>query len=394
MVITVFLIIIFLLEFTYYLLFINKNKKDQIDYYRDIPSNENPALVGLMVKGNVDGNDIISTILDLWEKGYISVEYKMINDNQKCVLKDLGKDRFLALKDYENYLLDEIFKDSSEVIFEDFVNSPKFEIVFKNVGNMISKRIDIKSTHKVSYKKLFNKVNFLVNYVVLGFSLLFSIVYILTNDFLISVAISFITHLFLFILIKFFLIKNDSGIESLLFGITTAISIAYLGLLIILYLISEFDYQLPVYLTILNILESVLFIICLFIGEYNKKVKFTMLDYIIGLYSLISICFGNVIGLCIGIIYYSHRLYLKAPKHVYLYNDEIEKWIALKRFLNDFSYISDRNLMETKVWNKYLIYGLSMGVNKQVILEYAKIANIKLINNSILDKCYSENIRY
>lgn len=386
--------LILIIEFIYYVFYVNSNKKNAIEYYRDIPSNENPALVGLMVKGNVDGNDIVATILDLWEKGYISVEYRMVNDNQKCILKDSGKDRFLTLKDYENYLLDEIFKENNEVVFEDFVNSPKFEIVFKNVGNMINRRVDIKSTHKISYKKLFNKVNFLVNYAVLGFSLFFSIIYMLIDNFLISVAISFVISLLLFVFIKSLLVKNENGIESLLFGITTSVSIVYLGLLIILYLISNFDYQIDSYWIVINIVASTLFIFCMIIGDYNKKIQMTLLDYIICIYSILSIFFGNLIGLCIGIIYYSHRLYLKSPKHVYLYNDEIEKWIALKKFLNDFSYISQRDLMEVKVWDKYLIYGISMGVNKKVILEYAKMANIKLINNSILDKCYSENIMY
>lgn len=31
-------------------------------YYRDIPSNDSPAVVGKIIKGHADGNDIISTI--------------------------------------------------------------------------------------------------------------------------------------------------------------------------------------------------------------------------------------------------------------------------------------------------------------------------------------------
>ena len=189
--------------------------------------------------------------------------------------------------------------------------------------------------------------------------------------------------LMLFIVIRSLLVKNENGIESLLFGITFAISIVYLGLIIIMYLISNFDFQISNTLLIINILASLIFIACLLIGDYDKKIKMTILDYIMIIYSLLSICLGNIVGLCIGIIYYSHRLYLKSPKHVYLYNDEIEKWIALKKFLNDFSYINQRELMEVKVWDKYLIYGISMGVNKKIVLEYAKMANIKLINKRI-----------
>jgi uncharacterized membrane protein len=216
----------------------------------------------------------------------------------------------------------------------------------------------------------------------------------LINDFLISLAISCTINLIMFVIIKSLLVKNENGIESLLFGMTFALSIVYLGIIIILYLLSGYEYQINTYLLITNIIASLIFIICLIIGDYNKKIAMTTLDYIIAIYSILSICFGNLIGVCIGIIYYSHRLYLKSPKHVYLYNDEIEKWIALKKFLNDFSYIDQRELMEIKIWDKYLIYGISMGVNKKIVLEYAKMANIKLINNSILDKCYSENVMY
>ena len=383
---------ILIVQFVCYVFYINSNKKDTIEYYREIPSNENPALIGLMVKGNVDGNDVIATILDLWEKGYISVEYKMINDEQKCVLKELGKDRFLTLKDYENYLLDEIFKEKNETLLEEFVNSPKFQTVFKNIGNMINKRVDIKSMHKVSYKKLFNKINFLVNYTVLGFSIFFSLIYIFVNDFLISLAISYIINITLLVLVKSLLVKSKNDVENLLFGISFMVSIMYLGVLIILYLITNFNYQVETYWLVINIIASLLFIFCLLIEDNDGTINLNLLDYIFCIYSILSLFFGNLIGLCISIVYYSHRLYLKSPKHVYLYNEELEKWMALKRFLNDFSCIDQRDLIEVKLWNKYLIYGISMGINRKIVLEYAKLADIKLINHSILDKCYSENI--
>ena len=121
----------------------------------------------------------------------------------------------------------------------------------------------------------------------------------------------------------------------------------------------------------------------------------TPIDYIMFLYAIPSMLFGNVIGLCLSIIYLSNRIYLKSPKHSYLSDDnEIDKWIALKKFLNDFSIINQRELMEVKIWDKYLIYGLAMGINKKIILEYAKLSNIKLINNSLLESCYSENILF
>lgn len=395
MFLTILIVIIFLSESIYYIYFINTNKQEKIEYFRDIPSDENPALVGLMVKGNVDGNDIIATILDLWKKEYINVEYKIINGKQKCVIKDAGKDRFLVLKDYENYLLDELFKDNQEIILEDFINSPKFEIIFKNIGNMIKKRVSIKKTHKISYKRLTSKINFLVNYVVLGFSMFFSIIYIASNNFLLSIILGFSINIIIFILIKALLIREEKSVEGLLFGFSSTISVVYFCILIIAYLLSNYTYQNNQYLEMGNVAISIIMLLCFFIGDYNKKMSLTLIDYIIFLYAVPSIIFGNVIGLCVSIIYLSHRIYLKSPKHSYLSDgNEIDKWIALKKFLNDFSIINKREMNEVTIWDKYIVYGIAMGVNKKVINEYIKLSDIKLINQKILDKFYREDINY
>ena len=395
MLLTILIIIILLLESIYYIYFINTHKQEKINYFRDIPSNENPAIVGMMIKGNVDGNDIVATILDLWKKEYINVEYKIINGKQKCIIKDAGKDRFLILKDYENYLLDELFKEKQEVILEDFVNSPKFEIIFKNVGNMIKRRVNLKKIHKISYKRLTSKINFLVNYIVLGFSMFFSIAYIVSNNFILSIIIGYVINIMLFIIIKALIVKEEKSVEGLLFSTSTAISIIYIGLLIIAYLLGNYTYHYNQYFEIGNIVISILLILCFFVGDYNKKMVLTPIDYMMIIYAIPSIIFGNIIGLCVVIVYLSHRIYLKSPKHSYLSNEnEFDKWVALKKFLNDFSSINRREMMEVKVWDKYLIYGIAMGVNKKIILEYAKLANIQLINNTILDKCYTENIMF
>lgn len=395
MLLTILIIIIMLIESIYYIYFINKHKQEKLEYFRDIPSNENPAIVGMMIKENVNGNDIIATILDLWKKEYIDVEYKIIDGKQKCVIKDAGKDGFLILKDYENYLLDELFKEKQEVILDDFVNSSKFEMIFKNVGNMIKRRVNLKKTHKISYKRLASKINFLVNYIVLGFSIFFSIAYIILNNFMLSIIIGFAINVMLFIVLKTLIVKEEKSIEGILFGTSTAISIIYIGLLIIAYLLGNYTYQHIQYFEIGNIVISILTILCFFIGDYNKKMTLTPIDYLMFIYAIPSIVFGNTIGLCVIIVYLSHRIYLKSPKHSYLSNEnKLDKWVALKRFLNDFSIINQREMMEVKIWDKYLIYGIAMGVNKKVILEYAKLANIQLINNTILDKCYTENIMF
>lgn len=351
MYLTILLVIILLLECVYYIYFINKNKQEKVEYFRDIPSNESPAIVGLMVKGNVDGNDIIATILDLWEKEYINVEYKTVDGKQKCIIKDAGKDRFIILKDYENYLLDQMFKEGNEIVFENFVDSPNFESIFNNIGKMISKRVDIKKIHKVSYKRLGAKVNFLINVFVLGFALFFPFIYLLAKKILLSVIISYLINFIMLLFTNKNITKEKNDIEHLLFGISFCCSIIYFEIITILYLLSNYTYQSNLYLNIANIFTTILQFILLFIGEYNKKNSITTSDFLFLIYSIISIIFNNLVGISICIIYFSHRIYLKSNKHSYLSKEnEIDKWIALKKFLNEFSLIKERNVNEVQLW--------------------------------------------
>ena len=87
------------------------NSKTKLDYYREIPSDESPAIVGYMVKNNCDGNDVVATLLDLNYRGYINIEYELIDGIEKSVISLTNKDRFMVLKDFESFLLDEIFKN-------------------------------------------------------------------------------------------------------------------------------------------------------------------------------------------------------------------------------------------------------------------------------------------
>ena len=59
MIILIPLVLILIGEIIFYVYYIVSNRKETITYYRDIPSNESPAIVGYMVKENIDGNDII-----------------------------------------------------------------------------------------------------------------------------------------------------------------------------------------------------------------------------------------------------------------------------------------------------------------------------------------------
>lgn len=382
MILIIFLSIVLILEMIYFKC--NNINKAKIDYYRDIPSNDLPGIVGMMVKNKVDGNDIIATILDLYNRDYIDIKYDI---NNKCIVVDKEKDRFLTLVDYENYLLDEMFKSNKEIILEEFFAREDFNLIFKNISKMISKRVDIKSIHKRSKKRLINKVNFLSNYIVLGFSVFFSVFYLLTNNFITSLILGYCISFLLFIIIKNNVTQNNYKVDELLISYSIFLSIIYFGLGIITILIENYVFKFSLIISIVNIIFSLIFIINLFIKKNSIS------DYIFIIYSIVSIIFFNLIGICISIIYFSYKSYKVAPLHIsYSNSDVLDKWLCLKAFLNDFTLIKDRDLLEIKLWNKYLIYGIAMGVNKKVISSYSDILNIKVLDKNIIEKYYVENI--
>ena len=73
-------------------------------------------------------------------KEYLSKRYQLndISENEinsdysnRSILKLTNKERFMVLKDYENYLLDQIFNNTDTVNFEEFVETEKFKQTFR-----------------------------------------------------------------------------------------------------------------------------------------------------------------------------------------------------------------------------------------------------------------------
>lgn len=61
---------------------IEKNRQECI-YYREPPTNDTPSYVGKIIKGHTDGNDIISTILDLNMRDFISISIEEVKRKRK-----------------------------------------------------------------------------------------------------------------------------------------------------------------------------------------------------------------------------------------------------------------------------------------------------------------------
>lgn len=61
--------------------------------------------------------------------------------------------------------------------------------------------------------------------------------------------------------------------------------------------------------------------------------------------------------ICILAILYFSLFYKRTKKG----NEQYSKWIALKRFMIDFSNIDEKKLPEIRLWDKYLMYAISLG---------------------------------
>ena len=384
----VFLIIIFTIESFCYFKLKNTNEKN-FDYFRDIPSNLKPAEVGFMVKHDINANDIIAILLDLYKREFLNINYQIIDGKEKCVLSLTEKDRFTSLNDYENYLLDQIFNNTNIAYLDDVFKDKDFNILFRSIANMIDKRVDINSKHHISIKRLFSKVNYLSNYLVLGFAFFFSSLYLITNNVLISIVVSYVINTFLFLIINSFLNSSDNRIESKVYSYTIFSSLIYFSLLLMVFLLSDMNYEVNSYIEIINIIFAFITICLSFIDFKNKKINFA--DMLFLIFAIVSIIFVSPIGVCLSIIYISNQIYRLSPKHIYLDEKlEIDKWIGLKNFLNDFSLMSEKTVHEVELWDKYLIYAISMGVNKDSVNKYLSMPNIKLDNRNIVEKFYKD----
>ena len=93
----------------------------------------------------------------------------------------------------------------------------------------------------------------------------------------------------------------------------------------------------------------------------------------------------------VSIIFFTAYIFFKSPNHVNLKKeDDLYKWISLKRYLEEYSMLSEQETEAMLIWEKYFIYAVALGVNKKVLKKYAQLRNIKLLNKEFLKKNYVE----
>lgn len=375
-----------------------KNKLDHF-YYRDIPSNDPAAYVGKIVKGHANGNDLISTILELIYKGYIRVQ----EENNKRVLY-LQKDyKTIDLKEHELFLIKQIFKNNNRVVFEDYVKSKKFKNDFKTFDTMLDRRIEMKKEYKESTIKNISKIVFLTVFSILGISIAYSILIpfiytlipvIISNKIITCLVMSVFIHLIVIYKYILYISKSTNAKENINLSITYIILFIIIGCVLgfsgIEKILSILNSEIVWYKIIINcIMALVVLLYGLNIIKHTEKKEYMFYGFCI--ISIISILFNMQLLMCICIVFFSIHIFFKAPKHYNLTEDDyIYKWIAFKNYLEDYSLLSEQEENAMLIWEKYLIYAVSLGINKKIIKKYANLSNTILLSEQGLKRFYIE----
>lgn len=78
--------------------------------------------------------------------------------------------------------------------------------------------------------------------------------------------------------------------------------------------------------------------------------------------------------------------------------DEKESWCGLKRYMEDYSMIDDREVPELVIWEKYLVYatvfGIAEKVLKQLKVQYPEIEEGNIANATYLNAMYNNGLNF
>lgn len=402
------LVFILIIVIAYTFILRKKSLKDKMQYiyYRDIPSSDSPAFVGKIVKRHTDGNDIIATILDLNYRGYIRIETEEIKGKEKRVLYLEKSVRTTELQEHEMFLINKIFKNNSRVIFEDYIKSNKFKQDFKAFDKMLERRIERKTIYRNSLLKNVNKILLLISYFIFGISIFYSIMLPITLgvnnvirfDTETAIIMNLIISVILYLLVSYkyilYIEKSTNARENINLSITYIILSVVLGCCIIFNnynnIFSIFYEEFIWYKVIVNFIISIVTMMYMFnIIKHTEKEEY--LYYVFIIISLFAIILNMKLAMGIIIIFFVTYIFFKSPKHSNLKQDDyVCKWISFKKYLEDYSMLSEQESNAIVIWEKYLIYAIALGINKKIIKKYAKLNNIQLLNEVYLKKVYVE----
>ena len=403
----VILLVIFTI-FTCYNIYINKKIKDtaNIVYLREPPSKDSPAYIGKVIKERADGNDIISTILDLNARKYIDIEIKLDGNKEKRILKNNSKNRILELEEHEQYLINRLFKKSDTIAFEDYINSSDFKRDFNTFDKILEKKTFARKKNNSKNIKQINKIIFLVIFIILGTTISYSLIqpvsYIVKsntnlNEYVILIP-TIIIAIWIYIAFLNIYIKhiNISSKNTAILNIAYIFVFAVVAIVIVSLKLDKIwnalINELNIYKVILSFILAI-FSLLYMLNIIRHEYKNNTILYILIFSGIIASILNSIMSICIVIVMMAMYSFYIIPKSYACKDDDyIYKWLCFKRFLEDFSTLNIQEENAIKIWDKYLIYAISLGVNKQIIKKYGKLSYINILTEDYYKKIYNEYI--
>ena len=286
------------------------DKSKNCDYYKDVDNIISPEIAEFIINNKIDNKNILMTLL-LNLKIHKNIDF--VNNN-KIIL--LNKDN---ISDYELDLIDTLFKDSNEFDLNElnsyFKNSNKdtkrFYQCLENIKRKISHKAysmniyDLKSNNQVDLIRI-------ILLLICGFIIL----YIIWSTYLDS----FVTFFYIFVTYAFFKYyhkKNNYKTESKLSQVKK---------------------------TFIRIIVAIFMIVPLISGGIE------FLDLIIYLIDFIII-----FSLCNKDVFTEHGKY------------EQNKVLGLKKYIEDYSLLEEKDVLDATLWEKYLVYATAFGIPDKVI---------------------------
>lgn len=300
------------------------NKVDKLhfynncDYYKDVDNLVSPEIAEFILDNKIDTKNVLMTLL-LNLKLYKNIDFI---SNNKIIL--LNKDN---LSDYEQILIDTIFKDSNEFDLKDlnsYFTSSNEETrnFFKNLNKIkakIKNNAYSMNLYNLNAKRFLNFVQLLLLFICTYTTI--SIIWYPCYDSFTSFWYIYIIEYILFICCR----EENMPLISLFLNH------------------SKYNFK-----KIIKIAIRIIFTIFVIVSLINNGLA--CLDLIIYLIDFIII-----FSLCNTDIFTDDGKY------------EQKKVIGFKKYLENYSLLEEKDTLDATVWEKYLVYATAFGIPDKII---------------------------
>lgn len=330
-----------LIIYTYYKY--DKEKVARIEYFRDIPDNLEPAILGNIYNGKSNGRHFWATFFDLVRKKVYKIE-KVTRENNKeeYIVKYIEKNKDIVLKYFEEETVECINKciDGKDQIEFTSLNK-KVRARMQTTKSFIDWESDVKKQKEniiEKPKEASKGIKWLtgINVVItIGILIIFALFSSQPEMIMFVVMFYGITTLAYTLFIRSFE-RNTHFVELLFFAVH------FVGFQFALYAIA-----------------------------YNINAPYMYLAYLIA--------------------FFGFNYALKAMKHSDKEIDITCKLKGLKRYITDFSRLNEKDIEYINLWEQYLVMAIMFGVPKKILKRLCENLDTNVSDENFIAMSYMSN---